>query len=121
MCYGSGFGGLIIAGRGVVVIGIGIVILVAITIDRRRSGRWLYETGVGLLLGEFRSAMQRILVQFGLSRKGTSKGSMKGNHKVGTMGPTDWWGSLDLLDFSRVFFIVKAVSKEIPKVTQGPL
>ena len=53
----SGFDGLIIAGRGVMVIGIVIMILVVITVNRR-SGRWLYETGVGLLLGEFGSAMQ---------------------------------------------------------------
>ena len=44
-----------------------IVILVAITIDRRRSRRWL---GVWLLLGKFGSTVQRILVQFGLLRDG---------------------------------------------------
>ena len=47
-----------------------IVILVASTIDRRRPRRWLDETGVWLLLGEFGSTVQRILVQFGLLRHG---------------------------------------------------
>jgi len=42
--------------------GIVIVILVAIAIDRRRSGCWLDETGVWLLLGKFGSTVQRILV-----------------------------------------------------------
>ena len=45
---------------------IGIVILVVVAIDRRQSGRWLDNTGVGLLLGKLRSAMQCVLVQFGL-------------------------------------------------------
>ena len=55
LCYGFWFGRLITAGRGVVMI------------DRRRSGRWLDEIGVGLMLDEFRSTMQRILVQLWLS------------------------------------------------------
>lgn len=62
LCYGFEFGGLIIAGRGVVMIGIVIMILVVIAADRRRSGCWLDEIRVGLLFCEFRPAMQRILV-----------------------------------------------------------
>lgn len=36
-------------------------------------------------------------------------------------GLTDRWRRLDLLDFFGVFLIIKAVSKEVPKVTQGSL
>jgi len=64
--YGFGFGPPIIAGRGVVMSGIWILILIVITISRRGSRCWLDESGVRLLLRKVRSAMQRILVQSGL-------------------------------------------------------
>ena len=36
-------------------------------------------------------------------------------------GLTDRWRSLDLMYLFRVFLVVKAVSKEVSKVAQGPL
>ena len=38
-----------------------------------------------------------------------------------TKGSTDRWRRLDLLNLSGVFLVVKAVSKEVSKVTQGSL
>ena len=102
---------------------VGFLILIVITVDRRRSSRWLDEVGVGLLLDKVRSAMQRILVQLGLSRKGASKGSGRWNYGAALIRKdhTDRRRGFDLLDFLGVFLVVKAISKQISKVTQGSL
>ena len=105
-------------------IGIVIVILVVITIDRRCPHRWLDKTGVRFLLSKFRSTVQRVLVQFRLTRNECEPQRHQQERIIValmTMGRTDRWGRLDLLDFFGVFLVVKAVSKEIPKVTQGTL
>ena len=50
------------------------------------------------------------------------KGISEGDKVVFVMkGPTHRWGRLDFLYFFGVFFVIKAVSQEISKITQGTL
>lgn len=54
-----------------------------------------------------------------IPEKNVSGRDDKGAHVIS--GPTYWWRRLDLLNFFGVFFVVKAVPKEVSKITQGSL